>query len=378
MSSFQIIKAEDRTARMMGWFSGICKTITDFVAGSEARTKIETIAVEMETQDLAFYQAMKRAIPLSIYQAFGFSLRPAVRASGIVTFSALTPPVESVPIPKGTKVTVTGGSKVYETANDSVLQVSAAAVDVFVVCTASGTIGNTAASTITEMVNAIDGIDSIANATAFSNGLDRETEAERKARFVEYITTLTRGTKGAVEYGATSAALTDANGNITEKVVVAQVAEPFKDNPQMPVGRFDCYIYNGVGGTSANLVAMAQKIIDGYTDANGNSVPGYKAAGVVCDVLAVTEVSVAISINITATATSSAAAKTYIGNTASNAVKAYIASLGISQPLFIAEIISVIMGIDGVYNAVVTTPSADVTAGVGEIIIAGNISATVA
>jgi uncharacterized phage protein gp47/JayE len=321
---------------------------------------------------------MKKAIPLSIYQAFGFSLRPAVRASGIVTFGTASAPITPVTIPKGTRVTVKGGSKVYETTTVATMSAPQTSVGVFVICTSSGTIGNTPPQTITEMDNPIVGIDTITNTTEISNGLERETETERKARFVEYITTLTRGTKAAVEYGAKSAAILDSNGNITEKVSVATVVEPFKDNPQMPVGRFTCYVYNGVGGTSTALVAMTQSIIDGYADSSGNQVPGYKAAGVICTVTAVSEKPTNITLSITAASTASAAAKTYIANAADNAIATYIASLGISQSLLIAEIINAVMSIDGVYNVAVTAPTSDTSAAVGEIITPGTISVTVA
>ena len=84
---FEIIKAETRTASMIEWFTGICSAVTDFLPGSKIRSKFETIAVEMEAQDYAFYQALRKAIPISIYQAFDFKLQAAQKASGLVTFT---------------------------------------------------------------------------------------------------------------------------------------------------------------------------------------------------------------------------------------------------------------------------------------------------
>ena len=122
---FQIIKAETRYESMKSWFTGICTAITDWTVGSKLRTKFESVAVEMEAQDYAFEQTIRAAIPVSIYQTFGFPLLPATRATGSVVFTANSAPVADINIPKGTLVattaTATTPEQIYEVSVDSTL-----------------------------------------------------------------------------------------------------------------------------------------------------------------------------------------------------------------------------------------------------------------
>ena len=112
--AFEIIKADIRVSRMVGWFTGICSTVTDLVVGSKLRTKFEAIAVEMEEQDYQFYAAVKKAIPVAVYQAFTFSLLPASKAAGAVTFTANPVPGSDINIPAGTRVATTATATIAE------------------------------------------------------------------------------------------------------------------------------------------------------------------------------------------------------------------------------------------------------------------------
>src|SRR3546814_4415210 len=62
----------------------------------------------------------------------------------------------------------------------------------------------------------------------------------------------------------------------------------------------ECYVHNGVGNTSSALVNRARDVIYGYYDANGNAVPGWKAAGVKEEVYAAEEQTVAVTGVLTA------------------------------------------------------------------------------
>src|SRR3546814_6403650 len=62
----------------------------------------------------------------------------------------------------------------------------------------------------------------------------------------------------------------------------------------------ECYVHNGVGNTSSALVNRARDVIYGYYDANGNAVPGWKAAGVKVEVYAAEEQTVAVTGVLTA------------------------------------------------------------------------------
>jgi hypothetical protein len=378
--SFSIIKAETRTQQMIDWFSGICQTITDFIIGSKIRSKFETLAVEMEAQDFAFYQAVKKAIPVSIYQAFIFALLSAIKASGVVTFSAAVS-ANYIKIPARTQIatlaTDNQPEKVYEVVADTYLTAGNTTVQVAVVAVTAGAIGNTPANTITVMKSTVSGITGITNAAALTNGLDRETEDQRKVRFQQFISTLVRATISAVEYGAKTAQLLDSNGAVTEQVILAKVIEPYIGNPSLPAGSINCYIYNGSGGTSDALVAMAQQVVDGYIDGNGTTIPGYKAAGVICTVAKAVEVPTNITLTVTAESTQTTAQKTAIQTSIIATLTAFIQTLGMGETLLNSKIVELAMGIDGVYNVVLTAPSADTTVADDHIITPGTITPTV-
>jgi len=371
--SFQIVKAETRLARMITWLSGLQAIITDFIVGGKTRTKLEAVAVELEAQDYQFFQAIKKAIPTSIYYAFDFSLRPAVRAAGNVTFSASPAPAYDIAIPIGTQVstvaTSTTPAKIYTTSQAAVLEAGQTSVSVPVSCTVAGTEGNTGVGTITVLKTTISGLSSVANPSALSNGAAAESEAQREIRFREYVTTLTRGTAAACEYGSKSAYLADAGGNITEEVKAALVTGPPETGS---AGSFTIYIYNGVDGASTELIARAQEIIDGYTDATGQKIPGYKAAGIVATVAAATTVAQNVTVTITSAdgaTVSQSAAETIIDN--------YIRSLQLGETLVFNELVERLMGMAGVVDVAISAPTGNVTCLSNQIIIPGTISVTI-
>lgn len=379
--SFKIVKAETRTAKMIEWFSGICQLITDFTPGSKIRSKFESVAIEMEAQDFAFFQAVKKAIPIAIYQAFDFNLIAAVKSSGYVTISASTPATNPIIIPSGTQVSVPAGSAaseiIYRTQSSATIGIGQSNVSVKVVCDKAGTIGNTSANSITTIKSAVSGISSVTNPQALTNGAERETEPARKTRFSNYVQTLVRGTGPAIEHGASTAAITDTDGNITEQVAIAKVYEPYKDNPALPIGHIYCYIYNGVGGTSGDLLTKAQAIIDGYYD-NGEVIPGYKAAGVICDVVAATEVPTDVACNVVAAEGKTASEKIAIQAACEAAIQTLIQTMKLGGELLNTDIVTAIKLIDGVYDVVVTEPAANVSVAHDRIITAGTITVAVA
>lgn len=378
--SFQVIKASDRVASMIEWFTGICGDITDFIVGSKIRTKFETIAVEMEAQDFAWYQALKKAIPTAIYQAFDFTLLPAQKATGFVKFSLPEAPSTASTIPAGTQVSTGSGTTSAEvffitTAQASIAPGTTMAV-VPIAAVIAGSSGNVSANAINTIPTAITGISglTVTNETAIINGEDRETETERRIRFIEYVSTLSRGTIKAVEYGAKTAVIYDESGAPVETVQDAIIYEPFMHDVTKPVGVFECYIYNGSGDTSDEIKTLVENTINGYNDADNNPVPGWKAAGVICNVIKATETTINVTASITILAGYSA---TDTETTAINVADAYIAGLGIGKQFIYNELVERLMGIQGVYNVHISEPTADQTPEYNEVYIPGTTEFTV-
>lgn len=456
---FQIIKAEDRYLSMKTWFTGMCALITDWTVGSKLRTKLETVAVEMEAQDYAFEQAIRAAIPVSVYQTFGFSLNPAVRATGNVVFTANSAPASNIQILKGTRVATTSTDlipeKLYEVVADAVLLSGQTTATVSVIAVETGAIGNTPSGTINVIKNSIVGIDSVNNTAGLTNGTDKESDEARRLRFQSYIQTLTRSIGAAIEYGAKTAALYDVNGIITEQVTKAKVVEPYLPKaitgitqanpavatclqngipndtqiiittvagmtqvnsntytvknrtvdsfqlynqagnaaidstgysaytsggiatPQIAAGQCTCYVDNGTGTASADLRTRSQNVVDGYYEADGTIVPGYKAAGVVCTVTAVTAVATNVTAAVTAYSYLTADQKTALDTAITTAITDYIHTLNMGDKLIRSKIIEVIMSQEGAYNCTLSAPASDTTPDIGQIITAGTINVTV-
>lgn len=351
--AFDIIKKETRVARMIAWLAGVQTKITDFSPGGKTRTKIDAIALELEQQDYHFYRAVTQAIPIALYRAFNFPPLAAIRATGSVVFTALAAPGANVAIPIGTRIstvgTETATEKVYETTAAATLLAGQTTVTVAISAAVTGRTGNTGVGTITNIKTSISGIDSVSNPSAVTNGADRESEADRAARFRDYIATIKRGTAAALEYAAKTATLS-VGTEITERVTNA-LSVDHEDG-----GFVDLFIYNGVGSPSAQLIARTQQIIDGYSE-GGVKIPGYKAAGIIATVLAVTEIPQDVTVVLAYEAGYSG-----LGSKAQAAIDAYVSGLEIGQDMIRNELIERLMVIPGIKDLTLSAPAANVPA----------------
>lgn len=370
---FQIKDFTSIVASMLNHMRGTQDKITDFNVGSVARTLVEAPAIEIEELYQNMFFGLKEAIPTSVFLSFGFDALPAEAASGVLRFSAPSPAAAQVVIPAGTRVTAIGGGLAYVTQSDAIIQIGQSGVDAMAWCETTGANTNVLAGTLTLLSAAIQGVGSVTNPAAFDNGRDLETDDERKARFQGYISTLPRGTVSAVAYGARSATVKDASGQTVESVRYAVIVEPYLTDTNIPVGLVECYIHNGVGGTSAELVASAQQIIDGYRLSDGTAVPGWKAAGVIVNTMAAPEVNVSVSGSLTV---DSSANEADAIAAASAAVSDYLQTLNIGAPAIRSEIIAKIMSVSGVYNVTLSTPASDIAVSAQQKIMPTTVALT--
>lgn len=362
---FQIKDFRSISASMVNVMRSVGDKLTDFRIGSVSRTLVEATAAEIDELYINMLVGLREAIPVSVFNTFGFSARPAEAASTVLRFStdgAGTLATVAVLIPAGTSVRAPGGSVTYATTRAASIGVGQSYVQVLAAATTPGALGNADAGSITEAVSPIAGVGAIVNPGPVINGRDAETDDERRVRFQGYVSSLARGTKGAVEYGSRSASLVDASGVITEYVAYSLVTEPWVADPAQPISLVLCYIHNGASATSIELVEQTQRVVDGYIDTSGVAVPGWKAAGVKCVVLAATDVVVNIVGTLYLAPGYDSAA---VIASASNALRAYIQTRGVGAPVLLSEIIAIVKrDVAGVYNYVPTTPSADVAVAV--------------
>lgn len=262
--------------------------ITDFQPGSVSRTLIEAPAVEIEELYLQMFLGLRDAIPVATFLSFGFNPLPAARAVGFVSVSVAQPLTQPLLIPQGAEFSAVDGRKY--TAVAAVTWASGSSlVQIPVQHTTAGLVGNIAAGAITSSPF-FDASYTISNQT-IETGRDAETDAEREVRFAEFVASISRGTLVACSYQVRQSRVLDADGNIAEYVVRSGVDEQ--------PGHVRIYVYSSLGAPSDELLADGQARIDGTTDpVTGAVTPGYRAAGVRVDVLAMQERAVPLSISV--------------------------------------------------------------------------------
>jgi hypothetical protein len=368
--AFQVKDFASIVISMINWMKGTQSTITDFNEGAIGRTIVEAPAMELDELYQQMLNGLIEAVQVATYNSFQFAALPANDAGGLVRVVITSSPSPQV-IAAGTTFSFPGGSVSYTSQSDVTIPAGSTFGDVLVAANVAGSVGNLASVVAFTPVPAPNGFVSAANLSPFINGLDAETPAARQIRFNAFIASLPRGTPLAIQYGLTTTQIVDALGNVTEKVVSASVVEPYETDNTQPVGLVQCYIHNGVGNTSSALVTQAQKVVYGYTDANGNKVPGWKAAGVHVDIFAATE----IPLNIAGAITPLPGFDLATLDTAANAAAAaYIVGIGIGQPFQVADLIAIIKSITGVDNFVPADVSVPVAPVLGQI-VSGSLAA---
>ena len=202
---------------------GAASQLVDLTVGSMLRAVLEanaSIALWMQWLILEVLQMTRAATSngtdLDSWMAdFTLTRLPAVSANGIVTFSRFAP-VSSALVPVGTTVRTADGSQSFNVIADTtnaaysaaqggyLLASGYASVDVPVTAATPGTAGNVQAGTVSLIVSALPGIDTVNNAAAFQGGLDAESDAALRARFQNFLSSRSRATTAAVAYAIAS------------------------------------------------------------------------------------------------------------------------------------------------------------------------------
>lgn len=359
--AFQIKDFTSIVASMINWAKSTQSKITDFTVGSVFRTVIEATASEIDEHYQQMFNGLKEAIPAATYLSFDFNALPAQATTGSVRL-VITSSTTDVLISAGTTVSYPNGTVSYTVNSDTTIAAGNTYTDLLVTATTPGVAGNVLKDAQFTLSPAPPGFVSATNQASWMNGQDSESEDDRKLRFNAFVQSLNRGTVAALEYGLKTSTLTDASGNITERVVTSAIVEPWLDiDSSQPIAWVQCYIHNGVGATSSALVNRARDVIYGYYDTFGNAVPGWKAAGVKVDVYAAAEILLNVSGTLTAKPGYDAST---LKAAAVSAIVAYIIGLPIGSPFQVAVMIDLIMNIEGVANFVpadVAPPAAPVT-----------------
>jgi len=370
---FEVTPAEDHAEQLIFDMVGLSTILTDLNAGGVARTVLEALAIQLEALDSKMFFGLQRAIPTELYAAFNFPLLGAVKSTGAVTFSRkANTGTAAVAIPAGTIVTApavgTAPEVSFVTLAAATLPAGKQIVDVGVSASVAGTAGNISAGRVNAISGQIAGIGGVYNYTAIKNGADVETAEARAVRFRVYIQNLARSPLAGLEAGALTAQILDNQGALQEIVRWAKAIEP--DNT---LGRVAVYIDNGGGTASAELIALAQRNINGYTTVDGQSVPGYKAAGIVVTVSAIEAVSVAVTAQIEIADGYDFAT---VALAVQDAIENFFLVLPAGSELIIVDLIVAIAEVSGVRDLVMTTPTTNQNPANSQRLLAGTITLT--
>lgn len=365
---FQMKNMVSVAAALLNHFRGVQSEVTDLNVGGVARTMLEASAIEIDELYQQMFNGIKEAIPVAVFNAFSFSKRSAIPASGLMLVTITASATDTL-ISAGTVFANSALGTNYVSQEDVIIADGDTTGEVLVAATLAGVIGNIPSAQSFTASPAPSNFVSAVNVGAYITGEDEETDDERKQRFAVFVSTLPRGTKAALVYGAKQARIVNSLGLETERVRTVSVVEPYLADINQPIAWVKVFIHNGVGSTSADLVARAAEVIAGYTDENDVQVPGWKAAGVHVDVIAATEVPVDVTGTLTAAPGYDSAD---LCQMAEDTITAYLRSLGIGETYLESEAVFRVKSIEGVVN--ITGLPADLTSDEDEKIMPDAIS----
>ncbi len=374
MASFQLKSFVAVAASMINRMKATQTTLTDFNVGAIARTLVEAPAIEIEELYQQAFNMVTAAIPVSVFNSFNFAAIAAAGASGTVRVS-ITAQSSDTLISAGTTFSSTATSTVFSSQSDATIAAGATYVDVSVTATTTGTTTNIAAGASFTMTPSPNGYVSASNVSAFVNGRDAESDADRLIRFNSYIVTLSRATVNAIEYGLSTVTVSDSAGNVTEQVKLYKVVEPYLTDATQPIAQVNAYIHNGVGSTSSALLTQASKVIAGYTNSTGTKVAGYKAAGVPVTLYLATEVPLAVTGTIELEDDDTYDFDTVMEDV-ETAIYTYLQDLDINASAINSEMVALAKAVDGVYDFKLTSPTDNTAVSVGEKIMPGTLTFT--
>jgi uncharacterized phage protein gp47/JayE len=194
---------------------------------------------------------------------YGVARLAAAKATGIVTFSRFTATAQAV-VPIGAQVQSFDGTQTFNVTLDTtntaynatlggyVLGAATASISVPVQAVTAGAGGNVAIGALNVIIQAIPGIDTVTNAAAFINGANAETDAAFRTRFVAYIASISKATKGAIGY-----AITTLKPGVSYALV-----ENSQYNGTAQMGYFYVVIDDGTGYPTSAFLSSAFNAID--------------------------------------------------------------------------------------------------------------------
>ncbi|AMQ66613.1 baseplate wedge subunit [Bacillus phage Shbh1] len=320
--------------------------INDFTVGSAMRSLYESVAIELEQFYVLTRENMREAIERGVYESFGFTRKPAIRAYGVVQVVFHNPIQNEIIIPRGSTFMsrFPEYDRTYETLIDYIVPAGSIITEVEVYCTAPGESGNVPVDVINVMRSPIGNVKEVRNPQAIQTGQNEEPLEELRARFHSYIETLSRATLPAIEYGTRE---------------VPEVAGVYVDEQ---TGLITVYAHDRNGNLPDHL---RERIIE--------NLYYYRPAGIKLDVKPVTRHAIDITVEITITRKS--AISDSFRNRISATIIRYLNNMQTANNLILSDLSRVIMNIDRnlIYDVKFIDPTGNINVKGSEILRAGII-----
>jgi uncharacterized phage protein gp47/JayE len=296
---------------------------------------------------------------------YGLTRLPGTAASGLVSFARFTPSQQAV-VPVGASVQSADGTQKYNVTLDStnaaysatlggyVLAAGVASISVPVLAAGVGAAGNAVIGGINTLTQAVPGVDTVSNPAAFINGADAETDADLRVRFVAFVASLSKATKGAIGY-----AITSLKQGVSYAFVENQL---YNGTTQM--GYFYVVVDDGTGAPGGTFLSTVSNAIDAVR-------PVCSTFGVFAPVVVTANVSMTIS---TAAGYDHNAVVALVGT----AIRNYINALTLGQALTYSRLAQLAYdasaGVSNVTAVLLNGATADVAATSQQVIKAGTVT----
>lgn len=203
---------------------------------------------------------------------FGYSRPPAVVASGQVTFSrTVTTSASNIPadgsILVGTSPTSNGQQIIFSVYADStnpnynassnsyVMAIGISSINVPVQALIAGMSGNVLAGQINTILSNLINVNSVTNASDFTNGADAASDDQTKTDFVLYLQGLFRATLQAIQFSV-------ANVSGVERYIVVENVDYSTNTTRL--GYFYVIADDGTGSPPSSLITNVQNAVENY------------------------------------------------------------------------------------------------------------------
>jgi uncharacterized phage protein gp47/JayE len=383
--------------------NALSKRLADDNIGSANRTIIEAVAGQMEEILYYFDQQIAKLflntaigsdLDVLAYDRYQLVRKPPKNAQTYVTVGKDTTNMadaigQRIPIPIGTQFStdpdaISGLAVTFQTVQSASILVTGHGVDTVtddlgnaigipVECTTPGTIGNSKANKIINIITDVN-LDSVTNIQAASGGKNEQTDSDFRKDIILFLLTLARGTKLALKYAALKSNLV-TSASVVESGFIPGKLYYFIDSDsgriiqyphqagQLTAGKVAVYVDDG--GSTPTYTTMVKILQD---------IESYRAAGTLV-LLAAPDVK-AIDCSLQVIIDNNADPELTREAIAQN-VSDFFSNLELGEQLYINQLISTVLQVQAVRNVTVISPTSDdLNVGPGQVVRLRTLSLT--